>query len=491
MLYLLLMAFFMLPFSFSEEVEEVIVTGTILKNSENNDSTLKVLTNSAFNELNIISFAELSKFLTSSSGSRFQTNSLDGVDQGMSNINLRGLDNTSTLLLINSKRTTNAGTPSTRGQGYVDTNLIPEIAIKQIQILKESASPQYGSDAVAGVINVLTYKEFTGLRIKADYQTTTNYDQDNARLGLLYGANNKNSNFVVGFNILSKTPLSASEIPGIAELAISGLGRSFKVSDTDTVSDGVWKGVYSKNQKIPDPNCIANGGELTNPTTCGFLYGERFNIVNDEDHLKMYSNYIHNFDNYQYVITFISSNVDVNDNPQSPSYPALPFLRRKIQPNEGGSPFNVPVTWYGRPLGSEYASPFSPKDIKQFNVNQRIIFNFNESTNLEFSITQSKHSNKHFRPDIIDSRFLEAIKGFGGPNENETWNLFDSSQNSLELINYVKGAEISKREAKLNVIELILNLDREKVNYAFGISSYKESLDISVSYTHLTLPTKA
>ena len=213
MLYLLLMAFFMLPFSFSEEVEEVIVTGTILKNSENNDSTLKVLTNSAFNELNIISFAELSKFLTSSSGSRFQTNSLDGVDQGMSNINLRGLDNTSTLLLINSKRTTNAGTPSTRGQGYVDTNLIPEIAIKQIQILKESASPQYGSDAVAGVINVLTYKEFTGLRIKADYQTTTNYDQDNARLGLLYGANNKNSNFVVGFNILSKTPLSASEIP--------------------------------------------------------------------------------------------------------------------------------------------------------------------------------------------------------------------------------------------------------------------------------------
>ncbi len=478
MLYLLLIAFFMLPFSFSEEVEEVIVTGTILKNSENNDPTLKVLTNSAFNELNIISFAELSKFLTSSSGSRFQTNTLDGVDQGMSNINLRGLDNTSTLLLINSKRTTNAGTPSTRGQGYVDTNLIPEIAIQQIQILKESASPQYGSDAVAGVINVLTYKEFTGLRIKADYQTTTNYDQDDARLGMLYGANNKNSNFVVGFNILSKTPLSASEIPGIAELAISGLGRSFKVSDADTVSDGVWKGVYSKNQKIPDPNCIVNGGELTNPTTCGFLYGERFNIVNDEDHLKMYSNYIHNFDNFQYVITFISSNVDVNDNPQSPSYPALPFLRRKIQPNEGGSPFNVPVTWYGRPLGSEYASPFSPKDIKQFNVNQRIIFNVNESTNLEFSITQSKHSNKHFRPDIIDSRFLEAIKGTGGPNGNETWNLFDSNQNSLELINYVKGAEISKREAKLNVIELILNLDREKVNYAFGLSSYKESLDI-------------
>ena len=84
----------------------------------------------------------------------------------MSNINLRGLDNTSTLLLLNSNRHTTAGTPSTRGQGYVDANIIPEIAIRRIEVVKESASPQYGSDAVAGVINVLTYDEFDGLKIK-------------------------------------------------------------------------------------------------------------------------------------------------------------------------------------------------------------------------------------------------------------------------------------------------------------------------------------
>ena len=96
---------------------------------------------------------------------------------------------------------------------------------------------------------------------------------------------------------------------------------------------------------------------------------------------------------------------------------------------------------------------------RQLGINNSIMginYKYYPSANLEFSITQSKHSNKHFRPDIIDSRFLEAIKGFGGPNGNETWNLFNSSQNSLELINYVKGAEISKREARLNVIELIL-----------------------------------
>ena len=68
----------------------------------------------------------------------------------------------------------------------------------------------------------------------------------------------------------------------------------------------------------------------------------------------------------------MGSAVEVNDNPQSPSYPALPFLSRQIQPNQGGNPFNVPVTWYGRPLGSEFDSPYSPKDIKQYNLSQTI-----------------------------------------------------------------------------------------------------------------------
>ena len=46
--------------------------------------------------------------------------------------------------------------------------------------------------------------------------------------------------------------------------------------------------------------------------------------------------------------------IDVNDNPQSPSYPALSYLSPSnlIMPDEAGNPFNVPVMWLGRPLGS-------------------------------------------------------------------------------------------------------------------------------------------
>ena len=315
--------------------------------------------------------------------------------------------------------------------------------------------------------------------MKLNYQSTDNYDQNNTNIGILYGSDYESGNYVFSISSLNKEPLNASEIPGIAELAVSGLGRSFKVSEAGKVNDGIWKGEYQKNQKIPDPNCIRNGGVLVNASTCGFLYGNRFNIVNDEDHLKIYSALNHNFGKIFYSLKVMYSEVDVNDNPQSPSYPALPFLSRKITPNQGMSPFNVPVTWYGRPLGSEFKSPFSPKDIDQYNLNHTFNFSYDEKTEIKISLSDSQHKNNHYRPDIIDSRFLAALNGNGGINGDQTWNLFDSSQNPASLIDYVTGAEISSKEARLKSLNFIIKKDvNDTTDLAYGFSSNNEYLEI-------------
>jgi len=468
----------------NDDMEEVITTGSLVNNSEQNASPVDVFTKENFENFNISNFAEISKYITSSSGSHFQTNALGGVDQGMASITLRGLDHSSTLLLINSKRHTFAGTPSNQGEGYIDVNIIPEIAIKRIEILKEGATSLYGSDAVAGVVNVLTQKDFEGFKLRVSNFETSNYNQNDKTLGLLIGSNYKNGSYVIGLNILDRSALSASEIPGIAELGLSGLGKSFKISADDTVNSGMYSGSYVANQFIPDPQCEANGGLLDPPSDesrCRFLYGTRFNIVNDEDHAKAYTNLSFERSNFIYEITFIGSMVEVNDNPQSPSYPALPFLSRKIQPNQGGNPFNVPVTWYGRPLGSEFDSPYSPKDIKQYNLSQTINTNINESSRLEVSLTMSSHSNEHYRPDIIDSRFLEALNGttMGQASGNLTyWNIFDSTQNSQELINYVKGAEVSSKEATLKTLDFIFRTNADSYEIAYGLQFNEEELEI-------------
>ena len=473
--------FSLLIFSFfihSNEIEEIVVTGTLLKNAESDLSPVQLINENDYKNFNITNIGEISKYLNVSSGSRFQTNGLEGVDQGMSSITLRGLDASATLLLLNSRRHTFSGTPSNNGNGYIDANIVPEIAIEKIEILKEGATSIYGSDAIAGVINFLTFKEFEGLRVKAGKQTTTNYNQDDNSFGILFGTKILDGKLVIGFNTLERSPLSASEIDGIAELGLSGLGKTFKVLGPDIVSSGLFAGAYPKvSQFVPDPNCEENGGVLDG-SFCRFLYGERFNIVNDEDHQKIYLNFSKETGVLKHNFHFISSKVNVNDNPQSPSYPALPFLSRNIEPGEGGSPFNVPVVWYGRPLGSEFKSPFSPKDIEQFNVNYSLSFLINQTTDADISITVSEHSNDHFRPDIIDSRFLAAIKGNGGPDGNLTWNIFDSTQNPKSLIDYVRGAEVSSKVADLISVDGIFNRKLKNLNLAYGFQLNKESLDI-------------
>ena len=473
--------FSLLIFSFfihSNEIEEIVVTGTLLKNAESDLSPVQLINDNDYKNFNITNIGEISKYLNVSSGSRFQTNALEGVDQGMSSITLRGLDASATLLLLNSRRHTFSGTPSNNGNGYIDANIVPEIAIEKIEILKEGATSIYGSDAIAGVVNFLTFREFEGLRVKAGKQTTTNYNQDDNSFGILFGTKILDGELVIGFNALERSPLSSSEIDGIAELGLSGLGKTFKVLGPDIVSSGLFAGAYPKvSQFVPDPNCEENGGVLDG-SFCRFLYGERFNIVNDEDHQKIYLNFSKETEVLKHKFHFISSKVNVNDNPQSPSYPALPFLSRNIEPGEGGSPFNVPVVWYGRPLGSEFKSPYSPKDIEQFNVNYSLSFLINQTTDADISITVSEHSNDHFRPDIIDSRFLAAIKGNGGPDGNLTWNIFDSTQNPKSLIDYVRGAEVSSKVADLISVDGIFNRKLKNLNLAYGFQLNKESLDI-------------
>ena len=212
---------FLVSFSFvaaQENIEEIVVTGTLIKDAESDLSPVQVITAKDYENLNITNIGEISKYLSISSGSRFQSNALEGVDQGMSSITLRGLDHSATLLLLNSKRHTFSGTPSNKGDGYIDANIVPEIAIEKIEILKEGATSIYGSDAIAGVINFLTYKDFDGLKVKIGKQKTSNYNQEDVSFGLLYGTNIFNGDLVIGLNSLERSALSASEIPGIAEL---------------------------------------------------------------------------------------------------------------------------------------------------------------------------------------------------------------------------------------------------------------------------------
>jgi iron complex outermembrane receptor protein len=118
-------------------------------------------------------------------GGNFGISRGNGGD-GRAEISLRGVPG-GTLVLINGRRTANQ-----------DLNAIPIAAVERIEILKDGGSSVYGADAVAGVVNVIFKKDFTGTQIDASYGNTTSKDAGEQRYSFITGLANEKSSLLVG-----------------------------------------------------------------------------------------------------------------------------------------------------------------------------------------------------------------------------------------------------------------------------------------------------
>ncbi|MBV8036853.1 TonB-dependent receptor [Roseateles sp.] len=151
-------------------LERVEITGSAIKRIEGETALpVQVITRNEIDKAGVTTAAELIARLSAG------TNNLtDGVsigtggfrDQmGFNAANLRGLGVSSTLVLLNGRRMANFASPG--DSAGVDLNSIPAAAIQRVEILLDGASSLYGSDAIGGVINFITRKDFRGLDISA------------------------------------------------------------------------------------------------------------------------------------------------------------------------------------------------------------------------------------------------------------------------------------------------------------------------------------
>ena len=113
---------------------------------------------------------------------------------GLSSANLRGLGGGSTLVLVNGRRVANYAFDG----GSVDLNSIPLAAIDHVEVLKDGASAIYGSDAMAGVINFILRKDFTGVSVTA-YTSDTQHG----------GGNHQQATVTVGYGNLATDRFNA------------------------------------------------------------------------------------------------------------------------------------------------------------------------------------------------------------------------------------------------------------------------------------------
>ena len=483
---LAIIPFVSLTFTISaEEVEEVVVTGSYIKGSPTDGaSPVELYDRDTIEGIGAVDVADITANMVVDTGSENNADSFtSGSMQGRTNVNLRGLGLSSTLVLFDGRRQTVTGTTANDGSVFVNTSAIPVIALDRVEVLKEGAASVYGSDAVAGVVNYIFRRDFTGFEVDLTSQETDLGNSQDRRGSFIWGVENGDTNLVVAYSALNRTPLSQSELE-LAPLGVSGLGTSFLLFGPSTVESGPYAGTYSAFQNVGDPSCEANKGIIIPQASgfrCGFKYGSRFNIVNDEDHDQLYASLQTNLTNgVTAKLDYLKADTEVHDNPQSPSYPALSYLSpaNAIAPGKGGNPFGVPVLWIGRPLASAFPSPFAPREIEMERVSFGLTGQMENGFDWDFAMTRSEEDNYGRQPDTGTSKLAAAIDGTGGPSGDQTFNLFDPFANSQELRDWLRSDQETWTNVVLSVVDFVMSGEVGDISLAVGAQSRREKYDI-------------
>lgn len=173
-----------------EAVEKIEVTGSHIRRTDmEGPSPVTSLDASDIANTGVTDLIGLFAKLPISGQGTFSTqgNSSDDTANGGSSVSLRGLGADSTLILVNGRRV--SVSPFAKGidTAFVDINNIPLFAIKRVDILKDGASATYGSDAIAGVINIILKDDYEGFEVAAKYGDTADGGGEEKNVSLMFG----------------------------------------------------------------------------------------------------------------------------------------------------------------------------------------------------------------------------------------------------------------------------------------------------------------
>jgi outer membrane receptor protein involved in Fe transport len=171
--------------SAESDTQAITVTGSrIKKDGFDSPVPVTVVDATLIQNLGQTNAADVVKLMPQNVASQSDANSGVGLsaNAGAQFANLRGLNSTRTLTLVNSRRFV----PSSTGS-QVDLNLIPSVMIGRVETVTGGASAAYGSDAVAGVVNVILDNNLTGFKGQLDYGQTGRRDGKTVHGAAAYG----------------------------------------------------------------------------------------------------------------------------------------------------------------------------------------------------------------------------------------------------------------------------------------------------------------
>ncbi|MCM2280339.1 MAG: TonB-dependent receptor [Bdellovibrionaceae bacterium] len=264
----------------ASQVERVEVTGSRIKRiSVEGPSPVTVVDKEAIKKSGHNSVSDLLRDMTASSFGVSRENSGSSA-AGVSTIGLRGLGAERTLVLLNGRRL-----PKDPAAEAVDLNMIPMAAIERVEILKDGASALYGSDALGGVVNIITKKNFNGTDISLKHVRPEETRGQQYEVAMTTGSSNDRSSLMTVLNYRNNSILFGRD----REWSRDGISL--------TGSPGAYRDQAGSNTWTVDPNCPA-GRQRAIPggQTCTYNYQEQASTLPGVEQITLLTDFRYKID---------------------------------------------------------------------------------------------------------------------------------------------------------------------------------------------------
>lgn len=188
--------------------DKIVVTGTNIRGVNDQFSPVISLSRGDFDAAGFGSVSEMVSSLPQNFGSASVNRTGGGAfGAGASSVNLRGLGASATLTLLNGRRLAPGGLKG----NAVDISSIPVSALDRVEVLTDGASAIYGSDAIAGVVNIVMRDDYEGHESRLRVGTLTDGDGDSLRFGHTFGVANDHRHFLMTYEYSKSDALDAQD----------------------------------------------------------------------------------------------------------------------------------------------------------------------------------------------------------------------------------------------------------------------------------------
>lgn len=461
------------------ELEEVVVTGSYIRNSAfAQEANVSTVTQEDLFESGAPSIGQYIRDLTFTQNTDTVANVNAGQDGGQdsngSTFNLRGLGENSTLVLADGVRTINS----------VVSTMFPDIALNRLEVVLDGGSALYGSDAVAGVVNLIPVKEFDGIKARTYYQRDEEAQLEEYSAAVMWGRSFDNGiNYVGAMDGSHKGSLMTYERPRTASVAYGysssgNPGVYRQVDNANPVIGGVHGGTL-EGPSLRDPSCGTFGSEEeqvigsqrslpsgipVGSSGCYWYYTPQWELQGEASEYNLYNNVTWEATDWLDFEFTMNHSFRKSTNRNTGTYGQNTNSRNAlvVQADHPANPYGFDVVPNNyRPFTlldpEHWPSHFEPitgarlQPVTYYTQRYKLQSNFDMSDTWSGYMLYSRQFDVTNRDEKLlhIGKMQQALLGEGGPNGNEYWNPFGSAdprspyydaattRNSQELVDWL------------------------------------------------------